>query len=183
MTNIYSLVFTVYLVCHKVTLAHQGTNYMAFNAYQFASLCSFIKSKSFNHLYNIFYFQFSPLIQDTVLKGTFNATLNNPITPQIESVHNAGTAKHAFLLGVWDFLFMQTFIKIYIIIYFMSQNKFSGIWWKCGNKNLHELSWNFLRCKLLDTDEKQDCGIWSVLSNFKFDLFFNQIIYGVKWFV
>ncbi|KAL4240506.1 Sperm-tail PG-rich repeat-containing protein 2 [Mactra antiquata] len=45
-------------------------------------------------------YEFSPLIQDTVLKGTFNATLNNPITPQIESVHNAGTAKHAFLLGV-----------------------------------------------------------------------------------
>lgn len=45
-------------------------------------------------------YEFSPLVQDTVLRGTFNATLNNPITPQIDSVHNAGTAKHAFLLGV-----------------------------------------------------------------------------------
>lgn len=45
-------------------------------------------------------YEFSPLIQDTVLKGTFNATLNNPITPQLESVHQPGTAKHAFLLGV-----------------------------------------------------------------------------------
>lgn len=45
-------------------------------------------------------YEFSPLIQDTVLKGTFNATLNNPITPQLEAVHSTGTAKHAFLLGV-----------------------------------------------------------------------------------
>lgn len=45
-------------------------------------------------------YEFSPLIQDTVLKGTFNATLNNPITLHLESAHNAGTAKHAFLLGV-----------------------------------------------------------------------------------
>lgn len=62
-----------------------------------------------------FYFQFSPLIQDTVLKGTFNATLNNPITPHLESVHNAGTAKHAFLLGVWKTAELSPFIVISVL--------------------------------------------------------------------
>lgn len=45
-------------------------------------------------------YEFSPLVQDTVLRGTFNATLNNPIAPQMESIHTSNTAKHAFLLGV-----------------------------------------------------------------------------------
>ncbi|KAK3090851.1 hypothetical protein FSP39_015224 [Pinctada imbricata] len=46
-------------------------------------------------------YEFSPLIQDTVLKGTFNATLNNPIAPQMDmSSHVGGATKHAFLLGV-----------------------------------------------------------------------------------
>ncbi|XP_048761282.2 sperm-tail PG-rich repeat-containing protein 2-like [Ostrea edulis] len=46
-------------------------------------------------------YEFSPLIQDTILKGTFNATLNNPIAPQLDmSQHMGTTAKHAFLLGV-----------------------------------------------------------------------------------
>jgi hypothetical protein len=53
-------------------------------------------------IWYLVYFQFSPLIQDTVLKGTFNATLNNPIAPQLDmSQHMGTTAKHAFLLGVW----------------------------------------------------------------------------------
>uniref|UniRef100_K1R6T0 Uncharacterized protein n=1 Tax=Magallana gigas TaxID=29159 RepID=K1R6T0_MAGGI len=44
---------------------------------------------------------FSPLVQDTVLKGTFNATLNNPIAPQLDMSQHMGTStKHAFLLGV-----------------------------------------------------------------------------------
>lgn len=45
-------------------------------------------------------YEFSPMVQDTILKGTFNATLNNPITPRMDALHTAGTAKHAFLLGV-----------------------------------------------------------------------------------
>ena len=45
------------------------------------------------------YFQFSPLIQDTVLKGTFNATLNNPIAPRYD-LNGASAANHPFLLGV-----------------------------------------------------------------------------------
>lgn len=49
-----------------------------------------------------FFLQFSPLIQDTILKGTFNATLNNPIAPQLDMSQHMGTnTKHAFLLGVW----------------------------------------------------------------------------------
>uniref|UniRef100_A0A8W8IEC1 Sperm-tail PG-rich repeat-containing protein 2 n=1 Tax=Magallana gigas TaxID=29159 RepID=A0A8W8IEC1_MAGGI len=46
-------------------------------------------------------YEFSPLVQDTVLKGTFNATLNNPIAPQLDMSQHMGTStKHAFLLGV-----------------------------------------------------------------------------------
>ncbi|XP_077999351.1 sperm-tail PG-rich repeat-containing protein 2-like [Glandiceps talaboti] len=46
-------------------------------------------------------YELSPLMQDTVLKGTFNATLNNPIAPQMEyDGRSTSTAKHAFLLGV-----------------------------------------------------------------------------------
>jgi hypothetical protein len=45
-------------------------------------------------------FQLSPLVQDSVLKGTFNATLNNPIAPHMSPAHGMGTTKHAFLLGV-----------------------------------------------------------------------------------
>lgn len=45
-------------------------------------------------------YEFSPMVQDTILRGTFNATLNNPITPRMDALHTAGTAKHAFLLGV-----------------------------------------------------------------------------------
>ncbi|XP_041363261.1 sperm-tail PG-rich repeat-containing protein 2-like [Gigantopelta aegis] len=45
-------------------------------------------------------YEFSPLIQDTVLKGTFNATLNNPLAQQLDPVHHLQSAKHAFLLGV-----------------------------------------------------------------------------------
>ena len=45
--------------------------------------------------------QFSPLIQDTVLKGTFNATLNNPVAARMEAMGGpAGTTSHPFLLGV-----------------------------------------------------------------------------------
>lgn len=47
-------------------------------------------------------FQFSPIVQDTVLKGTFNATLSNPIAPQMDmSSHVGSSVKHQFLLGVW----------------------------------------------------------------------------------
>ncbi|XP_071505426.1 sperm-tail PG-rich repeat-containing protein 2-like [Diadema antillarum] len=47
-------------------------------------------------------YELSPLLQDTVLKGTFNATLNNPIAPQMELDRGASQAtKHqAFVLGV-----------------------------------------------------------------------------------
>ncbi|KAL8580946.1 hypothetical protein ACOMHN_017513 [Nucella lapillus] len=45
-------------------------------------------------------YEFSPLVQDSVLKGTFNATLNNPIAPHMSPAHAMGTSKHAFLLGV-----------------------------------------------------------------------------------
>ena len=47
--------------------------------------------------------QLSPLIQDTVLKGTFNHTLNNPVMPAADAPHALSSAKHAFLLGVWGF--------------------------------------------------------------------------------
>lgn len=43
-------------------------------------------------------YEFSPLIQDTVLKGTFNSTLNNPIAPLIDGMDNTRSAP--FLLGV-----------------------------------------------------------------------------------
>lgn len=46
-------------------------------------------------------YEFSPIIQDTVLKGTFNATLSNPIAPQMDmSSHVGSSVKHQFLLGV-----------------------------------------------------------------------------------
>lgn len=45
-------------------------------------------------------YEFSPLVQDSVIKGTFNATLNNPVAPHMSPAHGAGTTKHAFLLGV-----------------------------------------------------------------------------------
>ena len=42
------------------------------------------------------------MVQDTVLKGTFNATLSNPIAPQMDmSSHVGSSVKHQFLLGVW----------------------------------------------------------------------------------
>lgn len=46
-------------------------------------------------------YEFSPLVQDSVLKGTFNATLNNPVAPHMSPAHGGmGSTKHAFLLGV-----------------------------------------------------------------------------------
>ncbi|RUS85400.1 hypothetical protein EGW08_006843 [Elysia chlorotica] len=45
-------------------------------------------------------YELSPLIQDTVLKGTFNHTLNNPVLPAADAPHSLSSAKHAFLLGV-----------------------------------------------------------------------------------
>lgn len=45
-------------------------------------------------------YEFSPLLQDTVLKGTFNATLNNPIAPRMETMPGVVPANHPFLLGV-----------------------------------------------------------------------------------
>ncbi|XP_002731483.1 sperm-tail PG-rich repeat-containing protein 2-like [Saccoglossus kowalevskii] len=46
-------------------------------------------------------YELSPLLQDTVLKGTFNATLNNPVAPQMDfEGRSTSTTKHAFLLGV-----------------------------------------------------------------------------------
>ena len=47
-----------------------------------------------------FSLQFSPLLQDTVLKGTFNATLNNPIAPRLETMPGVVPSNHPFLLGV-----------------------------------------------------------------------------------
>ncbi|XP_041485229.1 sperm-tail PG-rich repeat-containing protein 2-like [Lytechinus variegatus] len=47
-------------------------------------------------------YELSPLLQDTVLKGTFNATLNNPIAPQLE-LHRSQSqpmSQQAFVLGV-----------------------------------------------------------------------------------
>ncbi|XP_038060256.1 sperm-tail PG-rich repeat-containing protein 2-like [Patiria miniata] len=46
-------------------------------------------------------YELSPLLQDTVLKGTFNATLNNPVAPHAEiSRANSVMQKQAFVLGV-----------------------------------------------------------------------------------
>ncbi|XP_012937839.1 sperm-tail PG-rich repeat-containing protein 2 [Aplysia californica] len=45
-------------------------------------------------------YELSPLIQDTVLRGTFNHTLNNPVMPAVDAPHAMTNAKHAFLLGV-----------------------------------------------------------------------------------
>ncbi|KAK2190264.1 hypothetical protein NP493_85g07000 [Ridgeia piscesae] len=44
-------------------------------------------------------YEFSPLIQDTVLKPTFNATLNNPISARVDYPPGASGAQ-PFLLGV-----------------------------------------------------------------------------------
>jgi len=44
-------------------------------------------------------YQLSPLLANTLLKGTFNATLHNPISHTLDS-SRAATAKQAFLLGV-----------------------------------------------------------------------------------
>ncbi|XP_076823381.1 sperm-tail PG-rich repeat-containing protein 2-like [Clavelina lepadiformis] len=44
-------------------------------------------------------YELSPLIANTLLKGTFNATLHNPAAQSIEAGRTA-TAKQAFLLGV-----------------------------------------------------------------------------------
>ncbi|KAK6187746.1 hypothetical protein SNE40_005703 [Patella caerulea] len=45
-------------------------------------------------------YEFSPLIQDTVLKGTFNSTLGNPMVQKMESINQGTAAKHTFLLGM-----------------------------------------------------------------------------------
>lgn len=46
-------------------------------------------------------YELSPLLQDTVLKGTFNATLNNPVAPAMNMASRAAsTTQHAFVLGV-----------------------------------------------------------------------------------
>ncbi|ELU09596.1 hypothetical protein CAPTEDRAFT_229364 [Capitella teleta] len=45
-------------------------------------------------------YEFSPLIQDSVIVGTFNATLNNPIAPPIDDFHMGTASKQPFLLGV-----------------------------------------------------------------------------------
>ena len=52
------------------------------------------------YIVNFFSLQFSPLLQDTVLKGTFNATLNNPIAPRLETMPGVVPSNHPFLLGV-----------------------------------------------------------------------------------
>jgi len=44
-------------------------------------------------------YELSPLIANTLLKGTFNATLHNPIMPIMDG-GRANINKQAFLLGV-----------------------------------------------------------------------------------
>lgn len=44
-------------------------------------------------------YELSPLLANTVLHGTFNATLHNPVAPAIDT-GRASTAKQAFVLGV-----------------------------------------------------------------------------------
>ena len=44
-------------------------------------------------------YDLSPLLANTVLKGTFNATLHNPIAPALQN-DTAASSKQAFLLGV-----------------------------------------------------------------------------------
>lgn len=44
--------------------------------------------------------QLSPLLQDTVLKGTFNATLNNPVATRMEMTKGTTHSRQAFMLGV-----------------------------------------------------------------------------------
>lgn len=44
-------------------------------------------------------YEFSPLLQDTVLKGTFNVTLGNPVAPRLRNADQI-KGQHAFLLGV-----------------------------------------------------------------------------------
>ncbi|KAH9494398.1 Sperm-tail PG-rich repeat-containing protein 2 [Bulinus truncatus] len=43
-------------------------------------------------------YELSPMFQDTVIKGTFNHTLNNPIIAVPGT--NRSETKHAFLIGV-----------------------------------------------------------------------------------
>ncbi|KAJ8023074.1 Sperm-tail PG-rich repeat-containing protein 2 [Holothuria leucospilota] len=45
-------------------------------------------------------YELSPLLQDTVLKGTFNATLNNPVATRLEINKGTSHSKQAFMLGV-----------------------------------------------------------------------------------
>lgn len=45
-------------------------------------------------------YEFSPLIQDTVLKGTFNATLANPVTRKMDHMMRDAAVNQPFLLGV-----------------------------------------------------------------------------------
>ncbi|BFZ03078.1 hypothetical protein BsWGS_06117 [Bradybaena similaris] len=45
-------------------------------------------------------YELSPLLQDTVLKGTFNHTLGNPILPSSAPSQAQTNSSHAFLLGV-----------------------------------------------------------------------------------
>jgi hypothetical protein len=45
-------------------------------------------------------YEYSPLIMDTVLRGTFNATLNNPVTKKYEDHGLLAGGNQAFLLGV-----------------------------------------------------------------------------------
>ncbi|PIK59902.1 putative sperm-tail PG-rich repeat-containing protein 2 [Apostichopus japonicus] len=45
-------------------------------------------------------YELSPLLQDTVLKGTFNATLNNPVATRMEMTKGTTHSKQAFMLGV-----------------------------------------------------------------------------------
>lgn len=45
-------------------------------------------------------YELSPLLQDTVLKGTFNATLNNPVATRMEMKKATTHSKQAFMLGV-----------------------------------------------------------------------------------
>ncbi|XP_059161762.1 sperm-tail PG-rich repeat-containing protein 2-like [Physella acuta] len=45
-------------------------------------------------------YELSPLIQDTVLIGTFNHTLNNPVVPPQGAPRTTTNTKHPFLLGV-----------------------------------------------------------------------------------
>ena len=45
-------------------------------------------------------YEFSPLYADTVLRGTFNATLNNPVNKKYEDHGLLAGGNQAFLLGI-----------------------------------------------------------------------------------